>query len=150
MRNGRMPIVPPGRPSTPRSISARFCAAPSRLGRPKTTLTTLLWFKLVSAYEGVHPLEGGALRLKFRSDRRPDLPRENALAFYPRYLAQTAVKAWRYWRTYRQCKSILDEVLRSPERSMYTDLAIATPREDEFEALDLYHATNGGEAALAR
>ena len=125
-------------------------AGASRLGRPKTTLTTLLWFKLVSAYEGVHPLEGGALRLKFRSDRRPGLPRENAFVFYPRYLAQTAAKAWRYWQTYRECKSILDEVLSSRLRSTYTDLAIAAPGEDEFEALDLYHATDGGEAALAR
>jgi hypothetical protein len=125
-------------------------AAASRLGRPKTTLTTLLWFKLVSTYEGVHPLEGGALRLKFRSDRRPGLPRENAFVFYPRYLAQTAAKAWRYWQTYRECKSILDEVLSSRLRSTYTDLAIAAPGEDEFEALDLYHATDGGEAALAR
>jgi hypothetical protein len=29
-------------------------------------------------------------------------------------------------------------------------LAIAPPRADEFEALDLYHETTGGEAALAR
>src|ERR1700730_6259528 len=135
-------------PEHMRTILRRAAASP--LGRPKTALTTLLWFKLVSAYEGVHPLEGGALRMKFRSDRRYGRPRENALVFYPRYLAQTAVKAWRYWLTYRECKSILDEVLSSQNRSTYTDLAIAAPREDEFEALDLYHATNGGEAALAR
>ncbi len=30
------------------------------------------------------------------------------------------------------------------------ELAIAPMRENEFEALDLYHATRGGEAALAR
>ena len=60
-------------------------AAACRLGRPKTTLTTLLWFKLVSAYEGVHPLEGGAFRRKFRRDRRDGLPRENPVLFYPRY-----------------------------------------------------------------
>src|SRR5262245_32616759 len=45
-------------------------AAASRLGRPGTTLSTLLWFKLVSAYEGVHPLEGGMFRRKCRRDRR--------------------------------------------------------------------------------
>jgi hypothetical protein len=38
----------------------------------------------------------------------------------------------------------------APNRWTYTDLAIAPPRDDEFEALDLYHATAGGEAALAR
>jgi hypothetical protein len=57
---------------------------------------------------------------------------------------------WRYWSVYRQCKSILDEVLAAPDRWTYTDLAIAPPRDDEFETLDLYHATAGGEAALAR
>ena len=32
----------------------------------------------------------------------------------------------------------------------YTDLAITAPKQDEFEALALYHETSGGEAALAR
>ena len=40
--------------------------------------------------------------------------------------------------------------MAAPDRWTYTDLAIAPPRADEFEALDLYHATSGGEAALAR
>ena len=57
---------------------------------------------------------------------------------------------WRYWSLYRQCKSILDDVLAAPDRWTYTDLAIAPQRDDEFESLDLYHATAGGEAALAR
>src|SRR5262249_1733246 len=131
-----------------RTILRRAAANP--LGRPNTTLSTLLWFKLVSAYEGVHPLEGGAFRRKFRRDRRDGLPREKPALFYPRYLAESTVKMWRYWSVYRQCKSILDEVLAAPNRWTYTALAIAPPRDDEFEALDLYHATAGGEAALAR
>ena len=104
----------------------------------------------MSAYEAVHPLEGGAFRLKFRRDRRNGLPRENPFLFYARYFGESVVKMWRYWSVYRQCKSILDEVLAAPDRWTYTDLAIAPPRDDEFEALDLYHATAGGEAALAR
>jgi Radical SAM superfamily len=125
-------------------------AAASRLGRPSTTLTTLLWFKLVSAFEGVHPLEGGALRLKFRRDRRLGLPRENPLLFYPRYVGETVAKLWRYLSVYRQSKAILDAALAAPDRWTYSDLAIAPPKADEFDALDLYHATAGGEAALAR
>ncbi|MFZ1191412.1 MAG: radical SAM protein, partial [Pseudolabrys sp.] len=78
------------------------------------------------------------------------LPRENPFLFYSRYFGESVVKMWRYWSVYRQCKSILDEVLAAPDRWTYTDLAIAPPREDEFETLDLYHATAGGEAALAR
>jgi hypothetical protein len=125
-------------------------AAACRIGRPKTTLSTLLWFKLVSSYEGVHPLEGGAFRLKFRRDRRNGMPRENPLAFYPRYFGESAVKMWRYLSVYRECKAILGEVLAAPDRWTYIDLATAPPKADEFDALDLYHATAGGEAALAR
>jgi hypothetical protein len=125
-------------------------AAASKLGRPSTTLSTLLWFKLVSSFEGVHPLEGGAFRLKFRCDRRLDLPRENPLVFYPRYFGETVVKLWHYLSVYRKCKAILDEVLAAPDRWDYSDIAIAPPKDDEFQALDLYHATAGGESALAR
>jgi hypothetical protein len=125
-------------------------AAACRIGRPNTTLSTLLWFKLVNSYEGVHPLEGGAFRLKFRRDRRSGMPRENPLVFYPRYFGETVVKMWRYLSVYRECKAILGEVLAAPDRWSYIDLATAPPKADEFDALDLYHATAGGEAALAR
>jgi hypothetical protein len=131
-----------------RTILRRSAAA--RRGRPATTLSTLLWFKLVSAYEGVHPLEGGAFRLKFRRDRRSSLPLENPVIFYSRYVRDTMTKVWRYLSVYRKCKAILDEVLAAPDRWTYTDLAIAPPGADEFEALDLYRVTAGGEAALER
>ena len=38
----------------------------------------------------------------------------------------------------------------APDRWTYSDLAIEAPKSDEFEQLSLYHATSGGEAALAR
>jgi len=41
-------------------------------------------------------------------------------------------------------------VLRAPDRWTYTDLAIAPPGDDELDTLDLYQATSGGEAAVAR
>ena len=37
-----------------------------------------------------------------------------------------------------------------PTARTYSDLAIEPPSGDEFEQLQLYHATCGGEAALAR
>jgi hypothetical protein len=45
---------------------------------------------------------------------------------------------------------MLDKVLAAPYRWTYTDLATAPPSVDEYEALDLYYATSGGEAALSR
>jgi hypothetical protein len=117
---------------------------------PDNLLAALLWFRLVSSYEGVHPLEGGALRLKFRRDRRPGLPRENPLAFYPRYAGETAVKAWRYWKVWREARAMLKEVPVAPDRATYADLAITPPEAEEYDTLDLYHATRGGEEALAK
>jgi len=130
------------------TILRRTCAAPN--GRPGTTLSTILWFYLMLLFEGVHPLEGGALRLKYRRDRRHGMKIENRLVFYARYWGGTAVKAWRYLQVYRQTKRMLDNALKAPDRWTYSDTAIAPPQADEFDALALYHETAGGEAALAR
>jgi hypothetical protein len=131
-----------------RTILRRIAA--NKLGRPKTTLSTILWFTLMIAYEGVHPLEGGALRLKYRRDRRNGLPIESRVAFYWRIATETVHKFGGYWSAYRQARAILKEVLAAPDRWTYQDLAITPPQADELETLDLYHATSGGEAALAR
>ena len=131
-----------------RTILRRVAANPK--GRPGTTLSTLLWFKLIHTYEGVHPLEGGAFRLKFRRDRRSGLPVESPFVFYPRYVGETLLKAWRCWSVYRQSKAILSEILTAPDRLTYTDVAIAPPKADEYEDLNLYNATSGGDAAVAR
>ena len=81
-------------PEHMRTIMRRAAAHP--LGRPGTALTTMLWFKLMVLYEAVHPLEGGAFRLKFRRDRRHGMKLESRFVFYPRYGAEIVVKAWRY------------------------------------------------------
>jgi hypothetical protein len=131
-----------------RTITRRTAA--SKLGRPFTTLSTILWFYLMIQFENVHPLEGGALRLKSRRDRRHGLRLESPFRFYPRYWTETLVKLWGYWKVYRGCKAMFAAVMAAPDRWTYTDLAIAPPQADEFDALDLYHATSGGAAALAR
>jgi len=130
------------------TILRRTCA--NKLGRPSTTLSTILWFYLMILFEGVHPLEGGAMRLKFRRDRRSGMPLENPFVFYAKYWGGIALKIFKYARVYLRCKAMLDRALKAPDRWTYSDLAIAPPKADEFDALDLYHATTGGEEALAR
>jgi hypothetical protein len=131
-----------------RTILKRAAQIPN--GRPKPIASTIMWFKLMIEQEGVHPLEGGAFRLKYRRDRRHGLRRESPFVFYPRYWGGIAVKAWKYSRFFLSTRRILKEVLNAPDRWTYTDLAIAPPKADEFEQLSLYHETTGGEAALAR
>ena len=127
----------------------RRVAAHSR-GRVAKTLYMLLWFRAMTRFEGVHPLEGGALRRKVRRDRRPGLPRESLWRFYPRYVADTAAKLLGYARLIREFRAIRASVMAAPDRWTYMDAAIAPPDEDDDSAISLYHATNGGEAALAR
>jgi hypothetical protein len=135
-------------PAHIRTILRRVAANPR--GRVGTTLSTILWFTLMIRHEGVHPLEGGAFRLKFRRDRRLSLPRESALLFYPRYGWQILRKLRGYVGDYRAALRIKREVLAAPDRWQYSDLAIAPQRADEFEALELYQVTAGGTAELAR
>jgi hypothetical protein len=131
-----------------RTILKRAAQIPN--GRPKPIASTIMWFKLMIEEEGVHPLEGGAFRLKYRRDRRHGLKLESPFVFYPRYWGGIVAKTWRYSRFFLRTRRILNEVLNAPDRWTYTDLAISPPRDDEFEQLLLYHATSGGEAALAR
>jgi len=131
-----------------RAILRRAAAHPK--GRVKTVLSTILWFVLMVRFEGVHPLEGGALRLKYRRDRRIGMARESIPVFYARYWGGTLVKLWKYWRVWREANVILKQVMKAPYRWSYQDLAITPPVDAERDDLDLYHATRGGEAALAR
>jgi radical SAM family protein len=131
-----------------RTILKRAAQIPN--GRPKPILSTIGWFKLMTDYEGVHPLEGGAFRLKYRRDRRHGMKLESPFVFYPRYGYEIVTKAYHYLRFFLRVRGIIKEVLEAPDRSTYSDLAIAPPRDDEFEQLSLYHATSGGEEALKR
>jgi hypothetical protein len=70
--------------------------------------------------------------------------------FYPRYAGETVSKARQYWSVCRKGRAILKEVLAAPDPWTYSDLAIAQLGNDEFDRLDLYHATACGEGALAR
>ena len=131
-----------------RTILRRAAANPN--GRPRTIVIALLWFKLAVTFEGVHPLEGGAIRRKARRERRPGLPRPTPMEFYPRAAVEVAAKAWNYWSVFRRTQRILKETLAAPDRGAYSDLSITPPEADEFDHLDLYCLTSGGEAARTR
>ena len=54
-------------------------------------VSVLFAFSIAFPVEGLHPLQFGMFRLKYRKDRRPDRPIEPAWRFYPRY---EAGKSW--------------------------------------------------------
>ena len=119
-----------GTPFIRPSTCGRSCAAPSPIPRrgPKQILATILWFNLMIDYEGVHPLEGGAFRRKYRRDRRAGLPLENPLTFYPRLAAETAQKAAGYLSHYRRFKAIYNEEKKTRARRSATSRSLRPRR----------------------
>jgi radical SAM superfamily enzyme YgiQ (UPF0313 family) len=98
--------------------------------------------------ENMHPLQTGILRLIRPSERRPGLPRESALIFWPRLA----------WRTLRNNAIIAGRIVslviaaklirRQADSASYMDEAL-TPVKDGDESLDLMTMTTGGLAAAA-
>jgi radical SAM superfamily enzyme YgiQ (UPF0313 family) len=110
-------------------------------GRPGNAVLLLTWFKGCIDFEGVHPLEGGALRFKFRRDRRPGFPILPAWRFYPMYLAETFAKLGRWLGLYLRLRLKWERIKRDPRRFEYTDLAVTPVQDDESETRDLFLET---------
>ena len=125
-------------------------AAAHKRGRPGNKFFLMMWFYLMVKYEGVHPLEGGYFRMKFRRDRRRGLPRENPLIFYPRYAGEIIWKHLQFARIVGRLYPIYRGIKASKGRYDYTDLAIEDVADDEFEKLDMFNKTMGGDSAVAR
>jgi Radical SAM superfamily len=119
-------------------------------GVPLGSLVRLLArFALTDPLENVHPLQGGLLRLKHPSERRPDLPRERLWVFWPRFMWHTlrthAISAHMVMRLLLWKRAIT----RDPDARTYTDLALTLVRDDDDVTLDLLTKTTGARAAVA-
>jgi hypothetical protein len=107
----------------------------------------MLSFHAAATIEGIHPLDSGLFRRKYRRERRPGLPRENPLAFYGRYAAEIASKHWRILRmylTYRRAHRRALEAAPLPGRDVATEVLAPT----ELKALELFTVTAAARSAV--
>ncbi|HEY9158715.1 MAG TPA: radical SAM protein [Candidatus Binatus sp.] len=116
--------------------------------RTRRMTSMILYFYGSHAYERVHPLQGGIIRRKPRTQRRPGFPRENPLRFFmrrAREMSATYVPGlWFMWRLERLRRKIEND----PASKRYTDVALSPVADDEFGAdLELYHATDSARHA---
>jgi hypothetical protein len=103
---------------------------------PKRIMEIALEFYGCFKYEGVHPLQGGFIRRKVRTERRPTFPLENPLFFYPRRAwevvytySRLITYAGRVWLLYKRVKREQNQADRP-----YVDAAIQPlfePVQDE-------------------
>ena len=108
------------------------------------------WYHHFPVNLGIHPVEGGLLRLPARTQRRPGLPREKPLIFYPRYLYREIRDILIFRRVVRRLREINDQILADPNRLDYRDAAINPAAEAEYGSLGLYQTTRGGKEAVAK
>jgi radical SAM superfamily enzyme YgiQ (UPF0313 family) len=109
----------------------------------------LLTFSMTDRLENVHPLQGGILRLKHPSERRPGLPRENPWFFWPRFGWETLVKHVILIGAIVRLLIWQAAIKYSPGARNYMDRALTPVSDDEDETLDLLTKTTGALAAVA-
>jgi hypothetical protein len=129
------------------TIMRRSAACGMSVGK---VMFMMLWFFFSIRYDRVHPLESGYFRLKFRRDRRPTMPRESALVFYPRYAWETVRS--HFWMGYWILKMnrVRWRIKADSARKQYSDLSLSKQEEGEFDALSLFTETRGGQGAVAK
>ena len=119
-------------------------------GVPVASLVkVLVAFATTVRLENVHPLQGGLVRLKRPSERRPGLKRESPLTFWPRFAAQTVGKHLAIGAEIVRLTAAAVLISRDPASKIYRDQALEPVGEDGDEALDLFTKTTGGQASVA-
>jgi radical SAM superfamily enzyme YgiQ (UPF0313 family) len=110
----------------------------------------LLWFWGCVTLEQVHPLQGGYLRRKVRTDRRPGFPAESPFLFYPRYAWATVRNHVRLAGLVLRMAKIRRELKRDPNARRYMDAALSPVREDEMDTLEMFSVTEAARTATAK
>ncbi|HEX2828644.1 MAG TPA: radical SAM protein [Burkholderiales bacterium] len=108
----------------------------------------LLTFYASWRLEGVHPLESGFLRRKYRRDRRPSFKRESLFVFYPKYWFGIAKTYFDFAVMYAQHRKIMKRALETD--APYEDVAMKPVGQEELDALELYTQTSGAKAVVEK
>ena len=122
----------------------RRAAAKPTTGRFKVnlaaTITNIAWFKGAIDIEGIHPLEMGVFRLKFRRDRRPERGLEPAWRFYPKLIAETLHKQAQWAALLARLSRIYWKVTRDPKRHEYMDAALTPVTDAELATAEMFRS----------
>ncbi len=108
------------------------------------------WFYGCQIIEALHPLQGGLVRCKHRTERRPGMPLESVFSFYPRYAWELIYKLGRFAKLYWKYYRIQKRVERDPLKSEYTDVAIRPEQSEDFDELEMFTVDESSQRAVAR
>jgi hypothetical protein len=111
-------------------------------------IKVLVNFATTTQLENVHPLQGGIFRLKHPSERRPGLPCERAVIFWPRFIWETLSKHAIIIVTVARLLLLKFVITRDPAARTYKDIALTPVSDDEEMTLNLLTNTTGAHAAV--
>jgi len=117
---------------------------------PGKLLFLLIWSYNCIQLEGLHPMQGGYLRRKYRRDRRPALPVESPFVFYPRYVRDLVVKHVRLARMVWRGMRFRHSLKRDPNAIHYTDIALTPVHDGELESLELFSITDAAKSSAGK
>ena len=102
---------------------------------------------IYACVEGVQPLESGFIRRRVRRERRPGLPIEHPLVFYPRYWRRSLVG---YGKALAMLIPLAIErrrLKRDPDAKHYMDTALTPVDDQELASMEMYSVTDAALAA---
>jgi hypothetical protein len=118
---------------SPEHIETMFRRAKASGIKPVRLVNHVMQFYFTFVQEKVHPLQGGFFRRKVRSQRRPGLPRENPLIFYPRRIweiAATHVNLVTYYIFLHRLRKKVEA-----DNTPYIDRALTMPEGGDDDVL---------------
>jgi hypothetical protein len=135
---------------SPAHIETLLRRAVASGGSGRRVAEAAFYFYASAVYERVHPLQGGLMRRKCRSQRRPGMPRENLFAFSARRVREmigTYVPAVRLLWTIDRLRRRVEQ---DPMSRSYSDLGIAPVGGADDEDLELYQRSDAARQAAAK
>ena len=115
----------------------------------RSLMKVLVPFATTMRLEGIHPLQGGLLRLKHPTERRPGLAPVSPWLFWPRFVADVVYKHAAMATLIARMMLWKRAIERDPAARSYTDQALTPVTDADDDTFDLMTKTTGGVASVA-
>jgi hypothetical protein len=114
---------------------------------PGKMMFLLIWFYGCVTIEKIHPLEGGYLRRKVRTDRRPGMTIENPVTFFVKYVVDLVAKHFAIARIVWRMGAVRRSIKRDPQARQYRDQALTPVSDEELDRLEMFSVTASARTA---
>jgi hypothetical protein len=101
----------------------------------------LLWFHYWIVYEKIDPMQGGYLRRRYRTNRRPTMAKVGWLRFWTRYGSELVYKHWQMARLYLRFRRFVGKLERDGGAKAYTDAALTPDAETDPGTVETWAQT---------